>query len=498
MSRSRRLVALSKLPVVRVRGQMADIFISYKREERGEVERLAAALRGLGFSVWFDASLAAGETFSDEIDREVRAAAIVLVCWSTAAAHSRWVKAEAQVGFSKGNLISTRVVGSEPFEPPVPFNSVHMEDLREWLTAPNARDPAWKGLLRRAGLLAHRADVADWGALPADPDLAAVQAWFAMHGETSPLVLEAEASLIEAQARAQERSTAEAAARERFARFSNEELSHDPDIETEFLTTSRPRERRSVGAAGRIFAIASGKGGVGRSWFSTMLAMVCARHDRTLLVDCDFALANIDVILGVRPKTDMHSIVRGMVKLEDAITPVLGGADSERGFDLIAGHSGSGALGAVSLNEVARVAQGIVNHAPQYGQVILDLAAGVDPSVMRLARVADEIVLVTTEEPTALTDAYAFTKLLRLQGSQMVPWIVVNMVENRVKGRKVFDQFSLACNEYLGFKPQFAGAIRRDPRVADSVRAQTPLPIRHPQNEAFADVVRVAEMFGIG
>lgn len=202
---------------------MADIFISYKREERSQVERLATALRGLGFSVWFDASLSAGETFSDEIDREVRAAAVVLVCWSPAAAGSQWVKAEAQIGFSRSNLISARVAGPDAFEPPVPFNSIHMEDLRAWVERPSARDPAWKSVLRRAGALTDRADIADWGALPADAEAAAIQAWFAAHGAASPLVIEAEAAFTEAQARGAVRMEAEAAARERLARLAVEE-----------------------------------------------------------------------------------------------------------------------------------------------------------------------------------------------------------------------------------------------------------------------------------
>ena len=205
---------------------MADIFISYKREERTQVERLATALRGLGFSVWFDASLSAGETFSDEIDREVRGAKVVLVCWSPAAVSSRWVKAEAQIGFTKNNLISTRIAGPDGFEPPVPVNSVHMEDLRSWLVRPTRDDPAWKSVLRRAGVLADRADVADWAALPADAEAATVQAWIVKHGATSPLILEAEAALSQAQARGEARTHAEAAARERLARKSAERDAH--------------------------------------------------------------------------------------------------------------------------------------------------------------------------------------------------------------------------------------------------------------------------------
>jgi flagellar biosynthesis protein FlhG len=251
--------------------------------------------------------------------------------------------------------------------------------------------------------------------------------------------------------------------------------------------------------AAPVYAIASGKGGVGKTWLSTMLSIAFGRAgQRALLVDCDLGLANVDVQLGVRPTADVHSVVRGFLELESAVTPVMGGPGRNGGFDLIAGHSGSGALGAVKLEEVARIADGLSRLTPHYDRVILDLAAGIDPTVLRFARAADRLILVTTEEPTALTDAYAMVKLLRLQGSTMIPWVIVNMAENRVKGRKVFDQFSLACNEYLGFKPKFAGAITRDPRVPDSIRAQTPLPTRHPQSQAYEDVIRIVETLNAG
>jgi flagellar biosynthesis protein FlhG len=246
--------------------------------------------------------------------------------------------------------------------------------------------------------------------------------------------------------------------------------------------------------AAPIYAVASGKGGVGKTWLSTMLAIAFGRAgQRAMLVDCDLGLANIDVQLGVRPQADVHSVVRGFLELDAAVTPVLGGPGRNGGFDLIAGHSGSGALGAVKLEEVSRIANGLLKLAPHYDRIILDLAAGIDPNVLRFARAADRLILVTTEEPTALTDAYAMVKLLRLQGAQVTPWVIVNMAENRVKGRKVFDQFAMACNEYLGFKPRFAGVVCRDPRVPDSIRAQTPLPIRHPQSQAYEDVIRIVE-----
>lgn len=243
-----------------------------------------------------------------------------------------------------------------------------------------------------------------------------------------------------------------------------------------------------------VFAIASGKGGVGKTWLSITLACAWARgHRRTLLVDCDVGLANVDVQLGVRPSSDIHSVVKGWVDLEAAVTPILGGPGPAGGFDLIAGHSGSGALAAIKIEDTTKIANGIRTLTPRYDRIILDLSAGVDAHVQRFARAGDKLVLVVTEEPPSLTDAYALIKLLKLGGAPVIPHVVVNMAENRMKGRKVFDHFAAACQEHLSFRPKFAGVVCRDMRVSDAIRAQTPLFIRHPQSQAFEDVLRIAE-----
>ena len=114
---------------------MADVFVSYKRDQRAEIEVIAARLRDLGLSVWFDAGLTAGETFSDEIDREARNAKVILVCWSPAARDSRWVKAEGMIGFEHDKLATYYVAVPDKFSPPAPFNATHAEDLGS-ITAP--------------------------------------------------------------------------------------------------------------------------------------------------------------------------------------------------------------------------------------------------------------------------------------------------------------------------------------------------------------------------
>lgn len=130
---------------------MADVFISYKREERARVERIASALQELGLSVWFDASLEGGGSFSAQINREVRAAKVVLVCWTQVAAHSEWVIGEADIGRTRGVLAPVFLAASDL---PPPFNTIHAYNLMNWNG--DQSDSEWLALLDRIGALTGR------------------------------------------------------------------------------------------------------------------------------------------------------------------------------------------------------------------------------------------------------------------------------------------------------------------------------------------------------
>ena len=198
---------------------MADVFISYKRDERDAVERIAHQLRAIGFEVWFDASMSAGDAFSDEIDREARAARAILVCWSASARDSRWVKAEAMIGFEQDKLAAAYVDGPDGFSPPTPFNTVHAADVRAYLSSPNEAHAGWRSVLRRIGKLCRRPDVEAWGALDLDPASCEppLRAWLANYGQ-SPLAPIARQALRDAQdwrANAAERERSAREARDR-------------------------------------------------------------------------------------------------------------------------------------------------------------------------------------------------------------------------------------------------------------------------------------------
>ena len=255
---------------------------------------------------------------------------------------------------------------------------------------------------------------------------------------------------------------------------------------------SKPATPRVAPAT--VLAVASGKGGVGKTWLSTTLSSCFAREGkRTLLIDGDLGCANVDVQLGIAPETDLAAVVAGWVDLDDAVTQVGGGAGSESGFDVLPGRSGSGALAELPKEDAAQLAAGLTTLAMQYDVVVLDLGAGIDANVMRLARAADRALIVANDEPTSMTDAYAFIKVLRGYAPSVAPSIAVNMADNRVAGRRTYDALARASQTFLGFRPPLAGIILRDAKVRDAIRMQKTLLSIHPEAQAAQDAQMIAE-----
>jgi flagellar biosynthesis protein FlhG len=252
---------------------------------------------------------------------------------------------------------------------------------------------------------------------------------------------------------------------------------------------SVPLDAPSATTKHNIIAVASGKGGVGKTWFAITLSQVLSRAgSRTLLFDGDLGLANVDIQLGLMPERDISDVIAGKVTLRQAITKYQEGA-----FDILAGRSGAGNLATIPTQRLAGLRDNLMRLANRYDRVILDLAAGVERTVQTLSASAGIILVITTDEPTSLTDAYAYIKLTIAERPTADIRIVVNMSDTKNSGQKTYETLRKACLNFLKFEPPLAGVIRRDTKVRDCIRRQTGLLTRHPTSDAARDVEALAE-----
>ena len=254
--------------------------------------------------------------------------------------------------------------------------------------------------------------------------------------------------------------------------------------------TSSPAAEPSASAPLKrnILAVASGKGGVGKTWFSITLAHALARAGkRVLLFDGDLGLANVDVQLGVTPKRDLASVIAGQATLAEVATPY------EGGFDIIAGRSGSGSLATIPASRLLTLRSELQVFSQGYDWVVLDLGAGIERSVRVLTGQSRACLVVTTDEPTSITDAYAYIKVTTLERLVGDIQIVINMAANPREGQRTYATLQRACREFLKMEPALAGIIRRDDKVKDTIRRQTSILTRHPTADAAADVEDLAQ-----
>ena len=237
-----------------------------------------------------------------------------------------------------------------------------------------------------------------------------------------------------------------------------------------------------------IVAIGSGKGGVGKTWLAASLAHALAcRGRRVLLFDGDLGLANVDVQLGLDPGPDLASVLTCRCTLTQAVRRF-----EPSGFDLIAGRSGCGRLALLSPQAVAALVADLRALAPAYDCVLLDLPAGIDAIVRRLLGAADSCLVLTTDEPTAITDAYALIKVCRTETAGFAPQFVVNQVTSHGIGRRTYDGVARVCERFLGLRPQLAGILRHDRRVPEAIRQQAPFLLRSPTSPAAHDLQALA------
>ena len=253
--------------------------------------------------------------------------------------------------------------------------------------------------------------------------------------------------------------------------------------------TSRHTSHPAAGPIGKnMVTVASGKGGVGKTWLAVTLTHALARGGRkVVLFDGDLGLANVDIQLGLMPDRDLGGVIGGRIKLADAVTPYPQG-----GFDIIAGKSGSGALAAMDQTRLTGLRDELAGLARLYDVVVLDLGAGLDNTVRTLSQNDGPKLVLTTADPTSLTDAYAYIKVMHAKRPGADLRIVVNMADNIKEGERTYNRLLKACTGFLRIAPPLAGIIPRDDCVPQAVEDRNPFIVTNPQSPASQGIRQLA------
>ena len=219
--------------------------------------------------------------------------------------------------------------------------------------------------------------------------------------------------------------------------------------------------------AARVLAITSGKGGVGKTNVVAGLAQSLAQQgQRVVVMDADFGLANLDILLGLSPKYTLEHVLRGEKVLEEILL------ESTYGVRIIPASSGIQELTRLDTAAELRLVQGLQRVAETADWLLIDTAAGIHDSVLKLLMAAQEVVLVTTPEPTSLVDAYAMVKVLHLRDATKPLWLLINNGQSLDEAQETVEQLQAATERFLGKQLRVLGMVPSDPHVLQAVRQQ--------------------------
>jgi flagellar biosynthesis protein FlhG len=248
------------------------------------------------------------------------------------------------------------------------------------------------------------------------------------------------------------------------------------------LRSLAARKRRAT-----VIAVTSGKGGVGKSNISVNLAIKFAESGkRVALLDADLGLANADVLCNVDLPWNLSHVIAKKRSLTDVVVEAPGG------FHLIGGASGLAKMADLTDFDRQHVTDAMAELEENYDVVILDTGAGINSNVLCFTRAADHVLIVTTPEPTAITDAYAVAKVMIRDGQERTMSLLVNQVTSPAEGRAVYERIAKVARQFLGVGLFDAGYVFTDENVPLAVRRRVPFVLLAPRSLASACLTQLA------
>lgn len=253
----------------------------------------------------------------------------------------------------------------------------------------------------------------------------------------------------------------------------------------------KQQELQNEGRTTRVVTVTSGKGGVGKSNFSLNFALSIQRLGKKVLVfDADLGMANIDVLMGVTSTYNLYHLL----KQEKTIWEIV--QEGPEGLHFIAGGSGFRDLMDLSSEQLDRFAEEISKLHGKYDVILFDTGAGLSKETVRFITSAQETIVVTTPEPTSITDAYALIKMVKAMEVDVHFKLIVNRASDFREGKQTADKISMVAQRFLQSEDlPYLGILPDDPNVSKAVKRQVPFTVAYPGSEASLAMDRIAKHF---
>ena len=264
-----------------------------------------------------------------------------------------------------------------------------------------------------------------------------------------------------------------------------------PLDDAQHTQAAAPLVASSSGRPGLVIAVASGKGGVGKTSVSVNLAVALAMSGRrTWILDADFGLANVDVLLGLSPANNLSHVLAGDCELRDIVL------DGPQGIKVVPASSGIQKMAELSRLESSGIIHAFSDLAQAIDVLIVDTAAGIGSSVSMFAAAAHQVLVVVCNEPASITDGYALVKVLSRDHGIREVQVLSNMVRSQLEGRELYQKIARVSDRYLDVTARYAGFVPHDEFLRRALQRQEPVVSAYPAcraTDAFKKLARAAD-----
>jgi len=250
-------------------------------------------------------------------------------------------------------------------------------------------------------------------------------------------------------------------------------------------------QAKKIKSKTKVYSIISGKGGVGKTNTTVNMAIALAMaRKKILIVDADFGLSNVDVLLGINTHFNITHVLNGEKSLLDVLV------DGPSGIKILPSACGARELVSLNKEQLNILSKKFEVFDNNVDYVLFDSGAGIGDNVVNFALSSDEVIVVTTPDPTAITDAYASIKVLINENKKKSLNIVVNMVKDKKEGFRIFNKLKFVCEKFLSVNIKYLGYILKDDCVVNSIKQQRPFICEYPRRDASINIREIASKIG--